>query len=87
MGRKLRFGGDNLPAAAHTWYDTKGPDGQLRQIRAFPGDVVDADLVMKWALIEGSDPPRMGFVPNAEYYVGRNFASYVTSNKTEPKDD
>lgn len=74
MGRKLRFGGPNLPAGRSTWYLTHKPDGKgRRQVRAEPGHEVDAEQVHR----DGTK----GLIPNADYYVNAGLASWVEAPK------
>ncbi len=71
MAKKIRFGGPALPDGKSTWYMTR-VDGALRQIRAEPGHVVDADAVL------GN-----GGQPNAEYYIDRCMAVWESEKRSK----
>ena len=60
--KRIRFGGENLPAGTHTWYETL-TDGKTAVVRAEVGHEVDADLLQ---------PPN-----TAESFVARKMATEI----------
>jgi hypothetical protein len=83
MGRKVKFGGPNLPKGTSTWYEHRNPDGTHGgQVRVDPGDVVDEDNI--GGVIEFQQEPYDAHECNgASYYIESGRAAYVKNFEKE----
>lgn len=80
MAKRIRFGGPNLKAPAHTWYETIAADGSLRHVRAEVGHEVDAAEVQHCTATTATGAPVME--PYAERMVRVGFATWVRKEST-----
>lgn len=88
MTKRIRFGGPLLPQLppggprASTWYMTRAADGREKQVRANPGDEVDASAVMRERVNANGQPE---LYEAADWYVRVGYATWIEDEVITPE--